>query len=92
MAVGPVAGTAVHSCMEKFGVQKAKQPESGLTGPGKTCTFLWSRRLTREHCIICLVGGERIDFLQVRDRCWFLQIRDRYWRPPSYDRSAPPKG
>jgi toxin YoeB len=26
----------------------------------------WSRRLTQEHRIVCLVRGERIDFLQTR--------------------------
>lgn len=27
---------------------------------------LWSRRLTREHCIVYLVSDDRIDFLQAR--------------------------
>lgn len=26
----------------------------------------WSRRLTREHRIVCLVRGDRVDFLQAR--------------------------
>ena len=27
---------------------------------------VWSRRLTPEHCIVYLVGDDRIDFLQAR--------------------------
>lgn len=27
---------------------------------------VWSRRLTQEHRIVYLVGGDRIDFLQAR--------------------------
>lgn len=27
---------------------------------------MWSRRLTQEHRIVCLVGDDRIDFLQAR--------------------------
>ena len=27
---------------------------------------VWSRRLTQEHCVVYLVGDDRIDFLQAR--------------------------
>jgi toxin YoeB len=38
------------------------KPEALKYLPGGT----WSRRLTEEHRIVCLVGDGRIDFLQAR--------------------------
>jgi toxin YoeB len=43
-----------------------------FTGPGKPealkhlASGVWSRRLTQEHRLVCLVRDEQIDFLQAR--------------------------
>ena len=46
-----------------------RDPMSGIGKPEPLKYVLagaWSRRLTEEHRIVYLVGGNRIDFLQAR--------------------------
>jgi toxin YoeB len=46
-----------------------RDPFEGIGKPEPLRFYLqgcWSRRITQEHRLVCLVGDDRIDFLQAR--------------------------